>query len=67
MSRMNDSQSLVIPRGQSEPDAVRSFLESCLVPLLAHEFHRVRAQTISGPKAAAQERTSGQLGKEDGL
>jgi hypothetical protein len=38
---------LVLPKGESSPSAVRSFMLDCLVPLLAEEFLKWREQTTT--------------------
>jgi hypothetical protein len=40
--RRKGTSKLALPRGESDVDAIRSFMVDCLVPILAAEFLRQR-------------------------
>ena len=42
--RRKEPLTLVLPTGQANKDAIRSFMTDCLVPVLAKEFIRQRGK-----------------------
>jgi hypothetical protein len=59
---------LVMPTGEPDPEALRSFMFDCVVPLLAEAFLKRRADTAEAAiQVNSENQTSHSLDKEGGL